>query len=125
VLDGAGARRLAERTSRSLALIEALRGTDLWPPIVPAIVLADCLSGDVEQDAPVQALLQTCDIVTELPRSVCERAAWLRTAAGRGPASDGVAVAMAEPGGAVLTSGRRIDVEAMALFADGVFVERI
>ena len=73
----------------------------------------------------MRALLGTCDILDELPRAMCERAAWLRTAAGRGHASDGVAVAMAEPGGAVLTSGRRIDVEAMALFADSVFVERI
>ena len=58
-----------------------------------------------------------------MPVRVARRAAWLRTAAGRGTAADALVVALAEPGGSVLSGGRR-DLEALALFADDVFVER-
>ena len=90
---------------------------------MPAVVLADALSGDDERDAAIDRFLECCDIIEELPEEVARRAAWLRTAAGRGSAADALVVALAEPGGAVLTGGRR-DLEALALFAEGVMVER-
>jgi hypothetical protein len=123
VLDGGGVRKLAERTSRTLALLRSLRERALWPPIVPAIVLPECLTGDADHDAAVNRFLCTCDLREEVPTAVARRAAWLRTAAGRGTACDALVVATAEPGGAVLSGGRR-DLEALALFADGVMVER-
>lgn len=126
VLDGAAVRRLAERTTRSVATIEALVLAGLWPATMPSVALVDCLSGDADTDRVVLALLGTVDVVETVPRAVAERAAWLRTAAGRGSAADAIVVALAEAGGgAVLTAGRRIDVEALALFAGNVYVERV
>jgi hypothetical protein len=48
----------------------------------------------------------------------------LRYAAGRGSAVDAIVVAMAEPGGSVLT-GDHGDIAALASHADGVGVERL
>jgi len=124
VLDAAAVRRLAERTPRSIALLDALTELGLWPAVVPAVVVAECLTGDAATDAPLEALLACCDVRTDLDPAVARRAAWLRTAAGRGSAVDAIVVASAEPQGAVLTAGRRVDVEALALFADRVYVER-
>ena len=83
----------------------------------------DALSGDAARDASIDRFLACCDVVEAVPEAVARRAAWLRTAAGRGSAADALVVALAEPGGAVLTGGRR-DLEALALFAEGVMVER-
>lgn len=123
IVDASGLRRLADRSTRALALQRALVARELWPPVVPAVVLADCLSGDAERDAPTDRFLHCCHVVEDVPVTVARRAAWLRTAAGRGSAADALLVALAEPGGAVLTGGRR-DIEALALFAEGVMVER-
>ena len=123
VVDAGGLRRLAERSRPALALQRALAERQLWPPSVPAVVLPDALSGDAARDAPIDRFLACCDVVEAVPEAVARRAAWLRTAAGRGSAADALVVALAEPGGAVLTGGRR-DLEALALFAEGVMVER-
>jgi hypothetical protein len=123
VLDAGGARRLAERDGRTLALVTALRANGLWPPLVPTVALVECLSGDAERDQPVLRLLRTCELVPDVPVPTARRAAWLRTAAGRGTAADALVVALAEPGGSILSGGRR-DLEALALFAEDVFVER-
>lgn len=123
VLDAGGLRLLAERSTRALALLRALRDRGLWPPLVPAPVLVECLTGDEATDAPIERLVATVNVVTELPEALARRAAWLRTAAGRGSSTEALVVALAEPGGAVLTRGN-VRIEAMALFADRVFVER-
>ena len=124
ILDASGVRRLADQSTASLALIRSLRDEGLWPPVVPSVVVVDALTGDAERDAPIVRLLECCKIVTNVARPIAERAAWLRTAAGRGVAADAIVVALAEPRGAVLTGGRRDAIEAMALFADEVFAER-
>jgi hypothetical protein len=123
VLDAGGLRLLAERSTRALALLRALRERGLWPPRVPAPVLVECLSGDEASDEAMERLLGAVDVVTELPEGLARRAAWLRTAAGRGSSTEALVVALAEPDGAVLTRGN-VRIEAMALFADRVFVER-
>lgn len=123
VLDAGGLRLVAERSTRALALLRALRDVELWPPLVPAPVLIECLSGDAETDEALERALRTVDLVAELPEALCRRAAWLRTAAGRASSTEAIVVALAEPGGAVLTRGNA-RIEAMALFADRVFVER-
>jgi hypothetical protein len=124
VLDAGALRTLADGSARSLVLLRTLRERDLWPAAVPSVVATEALTGDAPADRPVEALLRCCDVVERIPLSVARRAAWLRTAANRGTAVDAVTVALAEPGGAVLVRNRPV-IEAMALFAEAVFVERI
>lgn len=124
LLDATGLRRLAEPTARSLATLRALRAAQLWPALVPGFVLAEALTGDVTQDRLVEAFLPCCQVLEAVQPAVARRGAWLRTAAARGTATDGLLVALAEPGGAILVVNRPT-IEAMALFADGVFVERL
>ena len=124
VLDSGGVSRLAERSRQVAALILALRERDLWPPLVPSVVLVECLQGHAGRDAPANALLKTCDIVEDVPERVARRAALLRRKAGRGSAFDALVVAFADPDGTVLTSDPD-DLTALAQFADRVRVERI
>ena len=124
VLDSGGVSRLAERSRQVAALILALRERDLWPPLVPSVVLVECLQSHAGRDAPANALLKTCDIVEDVPERVARRAALLRRKAGRGSAVDALVVAFADPDGTVLT-GDRDDLTALAQVADRVRVERI
>ncbi|MFN0091204.1 MAG: PIN domain-containing protein [Acidimicrobiales bacterium] len=124
VLDAGGVRRLAERSTRSLAVLDALGRHGLLPLVVPSVVLVECLSGDPAEDAAVEQLLAGCRVVEHISAQRARRAAWLRTAAaGRGTTADALVVALAEPGGAVLTNRRPL--EALALYARDVFVERV
>lgn len=123
VLDAGGVTRLAERSPRAAALIGMLRREGLLPAVVPSVVLIECLRGHAGHDARVNQFLKTCDVVEELPEAVARRAARLRTLARRGSAVDALVVAIAEPGGAVLTSDLA-DLRALALYADGVTVAR-
>jgi hypothetical protein len=124
VLDSGGVTRLAERSRDSLALIVAFREQGLWPPKVPSVVLVECLQGHAGRDANEDRLLKTCDIAQAIPESVARRAALLRRLARRGSAVDALVVAMAEPGGTVLTSDPK-DLEALAIHAQDVLIERI
>ncbi len=124
VLDAGGLRRLADRSTRSLAVVRALRERDLWPALVPAPVLVEALTGDRDADRPVEELVACCDVVEQVGGDTARRGAWLRTAANRGTAVDALVVALAEPGGTVLVH-HRPTIEALALFANGVFVERL
>ncbi len=117
-------RRLADGSSRSAVLLARLRNAGLWPARVPTVVVAEALTGDDAIDHNVQCLLRCCLLVEDLSEDLARRAAWLRTAVNRGTAVDALVVALAEPGGTVLV-GNRPTIEAMALFADKVFVERI
>lgn len=124
VLDSGGVSRLAERSTATLALIQALRREGLWPPVVPSAVLIECLQGHPSKDTSAWRLLQACDIVEELPVTLSRRAARLRSQARRGSAVDALVVAFAEPSGTVLTSDPG-DVGALAEWADDVRVERV
>jgi hypothetical protein len=124
VLDSGGVTRLAERSRESLALIVAFREQGLWPPKVPSVVLVECLQGHAGRDANENRFLKTCEISQAIPESVARRAALLRRLARRGSAVDAVVVALAEPGGTVLTSDPR-DLEALANHAEGVVIERV
>lgn len=124
VLDGSAVRRLADRSARSTTVLRTLRERGLWPAQVPGVVVAEVLTGDADADRPLEAFLACCDVVDTVSAPLARRAAWLRAAANRGSVVDAVVVALAEGGGAVLVAGRPT-VEAMALFADGVFVERL
>lgn len=124
VLDSGAVTRLAERTQQAAALILAFREEDLWPPLVLSIVLVECLQGHPGRDALANRFLKTCDIVEEVSEPLARRAALLRRLARRGSAVDALVVALAEPGGIVLTSDLG-DLEALAQYAHDVRVEKV
>ena len=124
VLDSGGVTRLAERSPQAAALILALREEDLWPPLVPSMVLVECLQGHPGRDALANSFLKTCDVVEEVVEPLARRAALLRRLARRGSAVDALVVALAEPGGTVLTSHLG-DLAALAQFAHDVRVEKV
>jgi len=119
VLDSGAVSYLAQRAPRALQLLKLLRRQDS-PPVVPSIVLVESVTGD-SRDANANRLLKTCSVLDELSEVTARRAAYLRHRAQRGSAVDATVVAIAEPGGAVLTSDMR-DVNALASHAEGVTV---
>ena len=100
------------------------RRDGIWPPVIPSIVLVESLSGRQRTDALTNRFLKTCNIVDDLSQPLVRRAAALRASARRGSAVDAVVVAMAEPGGTVL-SGYLADLRALASYAEGVAVHRV
>lgn len=107
ILDSGGICALAGQRAR----LTELRDRGLWPPQVPAIVLAEALTGDPRRDVHTDRLLRTCQVrhVDELQS---REAARLRTATGRASkisAIDAVVVAFADsrPDPLVLTSDPR------------------
>lgn len=121
VLDSGGVSRLAEQSRAAVAVIKAFRDADIWPPLVPSVVLVESRQGHVGRDAPTNRFLKTCDIVEDVSEGIARRAAYLRTRARCGSAVDAVVVAMAEPNGTVLTSDPR-DLKALAEYAMGVAI---
>jgi hypothetical protein len=95
----------------------------IWPPVVPTVVLVECLSGRSQHDAVTNRFLKTCDIVDEVPEQLARRAGILRAVAQRGSAVDALVVALAEPSGSVLT-GDIGDLRALATHAADVSVVR-
>jgi hypothetical protein len=124
VLDSGAVTRLAERSGRAAALIAALRAEGLWPPVVPSMVLVEWLTGEGPRDAAQHRFLRTCDIAQTVSVPLARRAAWLRSRARTGSAVDALVIAVAEPGGTVLT-GDIEDLRALAEHASGVIIEAI
>ena len=121
LLDSGGLSRLSQPRPRTAALIRVFERDGIWPPLVPSVVLAESLSGRQRTDAAVNRFLKTCTIVEEISEAVARRAGILRAQAGRGSAVDALVVAIAEPGGTVLTG----DIEgfsALAHYANDVRV---
>jgi hypothetical protein len=83
VLDSGAVTRLAERSGRAAALIAALRAEGLWPPVVPSVVLAECLTRHGTRDAAKHRFLRECDVAESVPVALARRAAWLRARAQR------------------------------------------
>jgi hypothetical protein len=88
------------------------------------MVLVECLQGHAGRDANETQLLKTCEVIENIPESLARRAALLRRRARRGSAVDAIVVAMAEPGGTVLTTDPE-DLDALAGHAHRVHVERV
>ena len=124
VLDSGAVTRLAERSARAAALIAALRAEGLWPPVVPSVVLIECLTGEGSRDAASNRFLRTCDVAEIVPVALARRTAWLRARARTGSAVDALVTAVAEPGGTVLT-GDLADLRALARHASDVAIEAI
>lgn len=121
VLDSSAVTFLSVRSTRAAALVAELRARGYWPPIVPTVVLVECLTGRPGPDANVNRFLKACDVVEEIPVHMARRAALLRTMARRGSAVDALVVACAEPEGTVLSSDVR-DLGALTSRADAVNV---
>lgn len=116
ILDSGGLSMLV--TSR--ARLEELRSRGEWPALVPAVVLAEALTGDHRRNFHKNRLLRTCDI-RPTDEAIARRGAALRTAVGgeRGPSAvDAIVVALADDagGGTVLTGDLR-DLRALARHA--------
>ncbi|MEM8620900.1 MAG: hypothetical protein AAGF73_14370 [Actinomycetota bacterium] len=124
VLDSGGVSRLSARTKTAAALIRSLVDQQLWPPVVPTMVLVESLQGHAGRDANPNRFLKTCIVNSEVSETTARRAAQLRRLAHAGSAVDALLVALAEPGGTVITSDRA-DLEALAAHADRVAVEVI
>ncbi len=122
VLDSGGFSRLATRSRASLALIDELRRAGLWPPVVPTMVLVESLQGHAGRDANENRFLKTILTDPRVDVDLARRAAALRRGARRGSAVDALVVALAEPGGTVLT-GDGADLTALAAHARDVTVE--
>jgi len=123
VLDSGGLSRLSQRSRRAAALVDALRAQSLWPPVVPTMVLAESTTGP-RADANINRLLKSCDVEPIVAERTARRAGYLRARARKGSAVDALLVALAEPGGTVLT-GDFGDLEALAAHSDGVVIERV
>ena len=124
VLDSGGVSRLSARTKTAAALMRSLVDQELWPPIVPTMVLVESLHGHAGRDANANRFLKTCIIDPEVSEATARRAAQLRRLARAESAVDALLVALAEPGGTVIT-GDRADLEALAAQADQVAIEAI
>lgn len=88
------------------------------------MVLVESLQGDPRRDANAHRFIKMCIIDKTVSEQTAHRAAELRRKARTGSAVDALVVALAEPGGTVLT-GDRADIEALAAVATGVSVELI
>ena len=121
VLDSGGVSLLARHSKDATARIRAFLRAGMWPPVVPSVVLVECLQGHAGRDAPTNHFLKTCDVVPDIPESLARRAAQLRRLAKRGSAVDALVVAIAEPDGTALTSDPH-DLEALAAHAIGVSI---
>lgn len=113
ILDSGGISALAGHRAR----LTELRNRGLWPPQVPAVVLAEALTGDARRDFHANRLLRTCQI-RDIDEPTSREAAWLRTATRRPSkisAVDAVVAAFASfrPDPLVLTGAPR-DLGALA-----------
>jgi hypothetical protein len=68
-----------------MATVRALRREGLWPPVVPTIVLVECLTAKQHSGAKVNRFLKTCELVEGVPEGIARRAASLRAKARRAP----------------------------------------
>jgi hypothetical protein len=125
ILDSGAVSYFAEASAGYARAVLAVFGSeDLWPPVVPSVVLVECLTGHPDKDARTNRFLKGCDVTVVLTAAKARRAAKLRTMAGRGSAVDAALVALAEPGGFIIT-GDTHDLTALAANAIGVTIESI
>ena len=108
----------------SAALIRSFKSARLWPPILPTVVTVESLQGQPGRDANVNRFAKNCILEPEVSEQLARRAAELRRRARKGSAVDAIVVAMADPGGTVLT-GDADDIESLAAHATDVSVELV
>ena len=69
VLDSGVVSRLAAGIKTARSLIGALKAQDLWPPVVPTMVLVESLQGVPRRDAKTHRFLKMCIIETAVSES--------------------------------------------------------
>ena len=121
ILDSGAVTSLARREHQAGASVFRTRNKEWWSAVVPSLVLVECLSGRQHTDAVVNRFLKRCVVVDGPHEKLARRASVIRGRAGRGSAVDAVIVAMAEPGGAVLTFDVK-DLRALASHAEDVSI---
>jgi hypothetical protein len=121
VLDSGGLSYLAARSTAAAALIRSLRREDLWPPVIPTMVLIESLRVRPDRDAALNQFIGACLIEESVPLTLARRAAELRRHARKGSAVDALVITLAEPTGAVLT-GDVADLHALAAQTNQVTV---
>ena len=70
VLDSGAVTRLASRDRRAVARIGSMKQRGIWPPVVPSVVLAECLTGRQSIDAVTNRFLKGCNIEEQLPEQI-------------------------------------------------------
>jgi hypothetical protein len=73
VLDSGAVTRLARRDQDAAAIIAAFVRDRIWPPLVPSVVLVECLSGLQRNDVLTNRFLKTCEIIDEVPQHLARR----------------------------------------------------
>lgn len=121
ILDSGAVTTLARENSQTASDNWISQAGRLWSIFVPSLVLVECLAGQQRTDAVVNLFLKKCEVLDGPHQRLARRASAIRAKAGRGSAVDAVVVAMAEPGGAVLTHDIN-DLTALAAHAQGVRV---
>jgi len=121
ILDSGAVTILAHRDRAAAATTRRAQEGEPLAKVVPTVVLVECLSGRQRTDAEVNRFLKKCKVMDAPDEKLARRAGSLRARAGQGSAVDAVLIAMAEPGGAVLTHDIE-DLEALASHARDVTV---
>jgi hypothetical protein len=121
VLDSGGLSYLAARSTAAAALIRSLRRENLWPPIIPTMILVESLQARPGRDAALNQFIGTCLLEEAVPLTLARRAAEIRRRARKGSAVDALVIALAEPNGAVL-AGDVGDLSALAAQTEQVTV---
>lgn len=102
---------------KNRARLEELRRRGEWPPLVPAAVLTEALTGDHRRDFHENRLLRTCD-VRSIDEAISRKGAALRNKVRgvRAPSAvDAIVVALAdEVGGAAVLTGDLRDLRSLA-----------
>lgn len=68
VLDSGGLSALAGTGQLARARRRALLDAGLWPPLIPAPVLVECLTGDPRRDHAANRLIADSDVVATASR---------------------------------------------------------
>ena len=121
ILDSGAVTTLAHRDRAAAATARKAQDGEPLAKVVPTVVLVECLSGRQRTDVKVNRFLKKCKVMDAPDEKLARRAGSLRARAGKGTAVDAVVVAMAEPGGAVLTHDLE-DLRALAAHARDVTV---
>ena len=93
ILDAGGVSALAGQRAR----LAELRKRELWPPVVPSVVLTEVLTGDHRRAFHTNRLLRMC-LVKVVDEDLAREAGRLRTATGRAgeiSATDAIVAAQA------------------------------
>lgn len=124
VLDPGAVIALGRRDRQTAARIAALRRRGLWPPILPASVLIESLTGNRVRDALANRTVEL-SVIHPLEEPLARRAAQLRGRARAGSAVEATVVATAEQLEALVITVNPDDLARLSQHADRVSLLRV